>query len=239
MNNIELKHISASSMKSYEACELNWYYQYGLKLLQPPNPNFIIGSAYHKCLEEFHSGVAAEDIIKNLKKSLISEKPISEEILRFGTVRKMFEKYLKSPVEGQVIETEKEFSISIPGIPIPLYGFIDRRNVGETIEYKTTSQDYKPEDIRNIQSKIYVYAVWKMTGELLPIKYSVNNKNKVNNDNYKPQVLSTQYTKEDMLALELEIKEFYNKVTTQRRFVHKRGIFPCPFCHLKSEIVLK
>lgn len=239
MNNIELKHISASSMRSYEMCPLNWYYHYALKLIEPPNPNFIIGKAYHKCLEEFYGGVSVEDMIKNLKKSLISEKPTFAEILRFGTVRKMFEKYLKNPVKGQVIETEKEFSIPISGISIPLYGFIDRRNVDEIIEYKTTSQDYKPEDIRNIQSKIYVYAIWKMTGELLPIKYSVNNKNKVNNDNYKPQVFATQYTIEDMIKLEEEIKEFYNKVTTQRRFVHKQGIFPCPFCHLKSEIILK
>jgi DNA helicase-2/ATP-dependent DNA helicase PcrA len=225
----KVKTISASQMNTYSTCPLQWYYAYILKLVQLPNPAFIIGTAYHKCLERFHKGDGNEDIINDLKKSLMSPKPSDEEIERFGLVRKMFEKYKKNPVIGKVIETEFCFKIDIPGIPVPLYGFIDRVDEDKIPEYKTSSFDYKEEDIKTIQSKTYTYAVLKQKGKLLPVVYCINNKNKVNNDNYIPQQMKVEYGMEDMKNFEEYVRNFYKEIETKTKFDPKQGIH-CRWC---------
>jgi len=225
----KIKTISASSISSYQNCPLSWYYNYILKLIQLPNPAFIIGTNYHKCLERFHSGDSKEQIIADLKTQLLSGKPTGDEIERFGLVRKMFEKYIKNPLTGKVIETEFSFSIPIEGIPVPLYGFVDRVDEDKIGEYKTSSFDYKEEDIHTIQSKIYSYAVWKKKGKLLPVVYSVNNKGKVNNDNYIPQQMKIQYTEQDMKDLEEYVKNFYKEIESKDKFEPTPGVH-CRWC---------
>lgn len=225
----KIKTISASQINTYESCPLQWYYNYILKLIQLPNPAFIIGTAYHKCLERYHKGESKEQIIKDLKDQMLSEKPLDEKIEQFGLVRKMFEKYIKNPLVGKVIETEFCFSIPIEGIPVPLYGFVDRVDEDKIGEYKTSSFDYKEEDIKTIQSKIYTYAVLKKKGKLLPVIYSVNNKGKVNNDNYIPQQMKIQYNEQDMKDLEEYIKKFYNEIDSKDKFEPTPGVH-CRWC---------
>lgn len=228
----KLRIISASSMSSYEMCPKNWYLHYVVKLIDPPNPAFIIGTAYHKCLEDFHNGKKIDAIIEELKKDLLGDEPTKDAIKRFGIVRKMFEKYLLNPLPGDILEQEYKFTVKVPGVPIPLFGFVDRVDVDKIGENKTTSIDFTQKDIQTIQSLIYTYAIYKEKGKILPVHYTVNNKNKVNKDSYKPQRLVIQYTEEDMKELELKIKKFYEEVTTATSFPHKKGKYPCPWCHL-------
>ena len=208
----ELKHISASSLTAYNNCPLQWYYAYVLKLIQLPNPAFIIGTAYHKCLEQYHSDVDVEEILSKTKKDLMSNKPTDDEIKNYAMVRKMFEKYCDNFIGGTIIDREYKFSINIPGVPVPLIGFIDRVDEDKIVEYKTSSFDFKEIDIQTIQSRIYTYAVWKKTDKILPVHFSVNNKKKVNNKLYIPQLLIIQYTEKDMVNLELEIKNIWDEM---------------------------
>lgn len=223
-----MKSISASSMNMYDQCPLAWKYNYIDKLLQLPNPAFIIGTNYHKALELFHTGHKPEQILIDLKKEMIKNKT-DEEIDRFGLVRQMFEKYIAMPVEGKIIENEFRFRITIPDIPVPLYGFVDRVDENKIVEYKTSSFDYKEKDIKTIQSLIYTYAVKKEKGKLLPVVFSVNNKKKAKNPNYKLQELKIQRTEEELKELEQIFKDFYIKVTQDKSFKPRLGSH-CHWC---------
>lgn len=225
----KVKTISASQMNTYITCPYQWYLNYILKLVQLPNPAFIIGTAYHKCLERFHNGDSDVEILADLKKDLMSDKPTNEEIERFGLVRKMYAKYKLNPLKGKVVETEFKFSIKIPGIDVPLYGFVDRVDEDKIGEYKTSSFDYKEEDIKTIQSKTYSYAVLNVKGKLLPVTYCINNKGKVNNDNYKPQQMTIKYTLEDMKDFEEFVRNFYKEIHSKDKFEPKRGVH-CRWC---------
>jgi len=227
-----LKSISATSITTYEECPLKWKYQYIYKLLQLPNDAFIIGIAYHKALQFYHQLPAEntkEKIIKQLKNEMLIKKT-DDEIKRFSLVRKMFEKYIENPVLGNIIEKEFNFNVTLPGLPVKLYGFVDRVDEDFIIEYKTTSEDYTQERIDNLQSKIYTYAVLKTKGKLLPVKYSINNKKKVDKKEYKPQVLTIQYNQDDMKKLEQKCLEFYNQIQ-HSEFKHRQGshCYYCPF----------
>ena len=206
-----IKRLSASSIKVFETCPLQWQYQYVFGLMQLPNPNFIIGKAYHKSLEDFHQGISKSLILERLKKDLI-RKETTREFERYGLVRKMFNAYVDNPVEGHIISLEKKFSIDIDGIDVPLVGIMDRMDVDKTVEYKTSSVDYKQEDIDNIQSKIYFYARYKLFGDILPIKYSINNKLKAKRNNSSVKTLEISYEQKNIKEIEDYLRYIYDEM---------------------------
>jgi len=224
-----MRSVSATSINTYNMCPQWWQWHYEFKLPQLPNDAFIVGTAYHKGLEQWGSGMAKDLIIDNAKRELIKNKT-KEEIERFGLVRKLLTKFFDNPLEGDILHREYEFKTRVPNLPVSLFGYIDRVDVEKIIEYKTSSFDYKEKDMRNFQSKIYSYVVWKLLGKILPVHYSVNNKKKVNDDEYVPQDLSILYTKEELIDLEKDLIEFYNKVQ-DKKFEHKQGshCYWCPY----------
>jgi len=209
-----MKTISASSLKRYQTCPLSWKYNYVLKLMKPPNPNYRIGTMFHKGVEMLHKRGKApkiDKVIKDIKKEML--KPANDEnIDQFGLVRQMLECYAKNQVKAKTVETEWKFSVPVPTVSVPLYGFIDRLTDKGLIEYKTSSFDYKQEDIINIQTDVYSYAYRSRFGKLPEITYCVMNKKKVKKEGYKPQILIIKRTKEDIKALEQTLKEFYKNV---------------------------
>ena len=224
-----MKSISATSVNTYNMCPRWWYFNYRLHLLQLPNPAFIIGTAYHKCVE-LHKKKSNSEILNEIKKDvLLNSPPTKEEINAYGLIRVMFEKYCQYPIEGEVVYNEYKFNVPVPGIPVNLYGFVDRVDTDKIVEYKTSSYDYEQKDIETIQSKIYTYAIWKSQGKMLPVKYSIMNKTKAGKKDYKPQIMTIQYNEKDMKSLEQELIAFYNKIIHEKDFKYKQGTH-CYFC---------
>lgn len=211
-----MEKISATCISSYEMCPLQFFFNYELKLLQLPNPAFIIGTAYHKALELFHTGNSEEKIKYDIKE-------LVESIEDYALVMGMFNKYKNNPIEGKTISNEFNFTQKVPMVDIPLFGYIDRIDEDKIVEYKTSSFDYKDENIKTLQSLIYTYVVYKQKGKILPVYYSVNNKKKVHNTKYVPQKLIVQYNENDMVNIEKKIQEFYQKVINEKDFKPKQG----------------
>ena len=230
------KTISATSLNLYNACPRQWKFRYVYHLLQPDNPAFIIGTAYHKALELYHSGKTPEEIIEQTKKKLMPNKT-KEEIDRFGIVRKMFECYQANPSEGETIKTEYKFTYPLGDIldeNVNLIGYIDRVTPDSIIDYKTTGKDYTEEDcIKNIQTDVYSYVASKIIhGKLPNVTYHIMNKKKVGKNNYKPQTFTIKRTEEDMKNFEEKIKEFYKNVTDEK-FEAKQGTH-CFWCSFRN-----
>jgi len=225
-----MKHISATSLKTFQTCPMQWMYKYDYELLQAPNPAFQIGSAYHKMVEEFHKGISVENILENTKKDIIKKKT-NDEIDMFGLLRLMFVKYAENPIKGNTVKTEFRFNIPLPNLKVGLYGFIDRIVEGDRIvEYKTTSKDYIQEDVNNIQSHIYSYVYFKIYGKIPTVTYSVVNKKKIKQPNYRLQILEIKCTDKDLKTLETDCVNFYNDVQ-EKKFKANKGkhCFWCPY----------
>jgi hypothetical protein len=200
-----IKTISASAFSTHETCPLQYKYNYIYHLEQLPNEAFEIGTLYHKCLEDYYNGIPKEIILDELKKKIIVNKTDTE-IKKFGLIRKMFEKYLLYPIEGETIKTEYRFKIQMPNIDIPVTGVIDRITSKGIIDYKTSSYDYEPLELNNnIQIDIYSYIRWKETGTLPEVIFHINNKKKADRDDYVPQVIKIKRTEQDMKNLEEKI----------------------------------
>jgi len=213
---VNIKRISATSVTKYSLCPRQWQFSYELKLLTLPCQAFTIGSAYHKYVELFHKNKSTEQIMNHLKPTLNKDE--------FIEVCQMGRKYEDNPIRGKVSCLELNFSYAIEGIPVPLFGYIDRLDENKIVEYKTSSFDYKQSDIETLQSKIYTYAIWRYYNKIFPVVYSVMNKKKVNKPSYKPQRLEIKYTEEDMLNLEDTLRAFYQNVKDKK-------FDPCPGKH--------
>lgn len=232
---MNLKSISATSYNTYEQCPLLWKFKYLYKLIEPENPAFVIGTAYHKCLELFYKGESKDSIIEKIKEQLMPNKT-KNEINQFALVRKMFDKYLEYPFEDNTLETEKKFKLDISSVlnvssEINLIGFIDRITVNYIVDYKTTSEDYTLDTLQsNIQSDIYSYIRWKQIGTIPPIIYHIMNKKKCDKKGYTPQALTIQKTEEDMAILEQKLRTFYDNILNERFECKKsNSCFWCPF----------
>ena len=212
-----MRTISATSLKTYQTCPYQWKMKYIHRLEQLPNDAFEVGTQYHKAVEMFHTGMDKEMILNQIKSEMLSEKPTSKEIDKFGLVRVMFEKYVEYPFEGETLETEYKFYIKSPKLPYPFFGFIDRIIPGIVLDYKTTGKDFKQEDIEdNPATDIYSYAFWRKYGEMPRVIYHVNNKKKAHKTNYKPQILETIRTKENVSALFVKCNKFCDDVKNEK-----------------------
>lgn len=225
-----MRNISATRLQTYFTCPKQYEFKYVYKLLQLPNEAFVIGKLYHKCVEDFHSGRNKQDIIASLREKTMKGKVTDEKINTFGLLRKMFECYAQNSILDDTIETEYNFNIEVPNISVPLYGFIDRITENGIIEYKTSSFDYKQEDIIRIQTDVYSYVFWKKYGKMPEVIYSIMNKKKVNKSSYRPQVLKITRTETDMENLEKKCLEFCGNVES-KKFKPSRGkhCLWCPF----------
>ena len=227
----KIKHISATSLKMYQTCPKQWQFKYIIKLKQAPNPAFIIGIAYHKGIELLDNPKnTLEKVIKIIKKDMLA-KLSDEAIDRFGMVRKFLEIYDKNKPKFKVIESEWKFSISMPTVPVPIFGFLDKIIKGGFFEAKTSIKDFTDEDVRGVQTDIYAYAYRSRTGKMpTEIIYQIMNKVKYKRPNYKPQILRVTRTNKDMKRLEQSCKKFYQDVK-QKKFNKIQGnhCFYCPF----------
>lgn len=232
MNNKKL--ISATQLSMYDNCPQLWYWNYELKLLQKDNDAFLIGSAYHEALEQYHiadcNPKMAHSIVETIKPTLITQTGNVNDLDKFLMFKTMFKKYTENVCDGKIIQNEMEFSIDIDGVPIPLFGKIDRRDEDKIVEYKTSASDFKPEDVRTIQSRVYAYAVWRDTGLLLPVVYHIMHKKKSSKPAYKPQRLEILYTQEEIDEVPVMVKEFYDN-TMKGNFEPCKGThcYWCPY----------
>jgi len=226
---MNLRSISATSYNLYNTCPYQWKLKYSFKCLQAENPAFIVGTAFHKGAELFHTGRMLEDIIQIVKDEMLSgKKTTPEELERFGLVRQMIEAYARNPIDLPTIKVEFKFNIPIFGLTAPLYGFVDRVVEGGLVEYKTSAKDYTIDDIDNIQTDIYSYAYRHHYKAMPLVTYCIVNKKKSKRPDYKPQVLTIQREDTDMDMLLSKLRKFEDSVVNNN-FDPTPGFY-CRWC---------
>lgn len=188
-------------------------------MMQPQSDALEIGTAYHLMLELYHDGKTENEILDTVSKTTTS---ISREDLL-----SMLNKYKENPVDGKILRKEEYFKLDI-GIVVT--GKIDREDEDKTIDYKTTSVDYKEENCRDTQSRLYTYYRWKRDGKIFPFVYSVLNKKKVKSIKYKPQKITIQYKEYDINSIPKEFNEVNDKILN-KEFEPIKGpkCFMCPY----------
>jgi putative RecB family exonuclease len=152
--NVFLTHLSYSSIDAYTTCQKSWYYRYVEKVPGPVSPDLVFGTAFHKAVERhiqsgenkmslhqlwFHcwaETVKENDSIAWDKDESYYEALGASMLIHDESIRAI-ESIKPLLVHGSkpAIETKVEFEV--PGVPIPIIGYID------LIEEDGTPGDFK------------------------------------------------------------------------------------------------
>lgn len=197
-----IDHLSFSSVARYLRCGKQWKYRYIDKLQEESGEALLFGKAWHDVIR-FHLLNGGE--LNETWNLLHESRPMSDEMLFLG------QKMLTSPDITQAIQglsssinlesLEMETELHIPGVSVPIVGFIDMiQNDGIPIDIKTSSKKWSQEQAdTSLQPTFYLAALEQLQMVKLPakFKYIVFTKTK----NPAVQVLETTRTHEDVFAL--------------------------------------
>ncbi len=135
---LRIKRLSASALASFRECPMSFYgkYLYGWEWVSPPTTRqaMELGIAVDKALNVFHCG----------------GDPVHELCLHWGTIHVsmppdyfaralgMIRKYVADEKPDKRDVTQREFSLNIPGVDVPIVGYIDVQRGLLVKEIKTT-----------------------------------------------------------------------------------------------------
>jgi hypothetical protein len=145
-NPLPIEHLSASSVNLFHRCPRQWEDKYVFGNRGPSSSALIIGSTVHTLLNKSFSGETTyvKDNIQTIFDQIVEETD-GEIVWRdkpdtaLQIAERMFYAYMDRIGSGlPVVATEEEFSIQVPGCPIPVVGYVDIRCKDRVIDVKTT-----------------------------------------------------------------------------------------------------
>jgi len=252
---INLKHLSHSSINTYHLCPSAWKRHYIDKVPTPTAVALAFGGAFHNTIEAYiESKVLGRDAdLTALWASKWAEKLERESNIDFGDEKpgdlvelgtRMLGKLDVSGGGANRTETaaqflskitplmdngkpviERKVSLSVPGVPIPVIGYIDIITVdGVPCDFKTASRAwYASKADEELQPTFYLAALAQM-GEPVPdgkFRYYIFTKAK----SPKAQILETKRSAGQMLWLFELIRQTWQAI--------EAGVFPSNPCTWK------
>lgn len=166
-----IEHLSYSSISSYLSCAANWKFKYIDQVKTPTTPELAFGSAFHGTVETFiagqHQGNLLDSWSENWKKQTEQEIDYGTDTPEFFQnegVRILSNKDIQNgilsinaAVDDQGARIERKVELRVPGVPIPIIGYID-----------IITSDGIPGDLKTSKSS---WSNDKALGEVQPIFY--------------------------------------------------------------------
>ena len=191
---IPIKHWSHSSLMAFLRNPLAWYKRYVEEIYDNPRtPASIVGSAGHKALENFYSGVAKDLAIQ---KGLEYIRNIADFEINFGEAnppaggararkkkrKKMEDEYLRAvgyylarPPRHKVLGVEARGTVEVEGLPLPIKAISDlvveskvQRGAVDIVDHKFVASFSKGGSAKSlfvIQAIFNYYTVREMFGK--------------------------------------------------------------------------
>ncbi len=234
----ELNHLSYSSVSTYQLCARSWEYKYVKKISTPASPSLVFGSAFHGVVEAVIKARVAGDQqipveaiwaehwakVQEEKIDWASELP--EELSNLG-LRMLTHKdtiALLQSIEPMLDETgapmiEKRVELHVPGVPIPIIGYIDLiDSTGCPCDFKTAARMWTKEKAEAEEQPLFYHAALNQAGYTqnpgMFFRHFVFTKTKT------PQtaVFTTQHTPAQLFWLFGAIREVWRGI--------EAGVFP-------------
>lgn len=198
----ELTHLSYSSISSFLMCPRAWRYHYIDKIKTPTSPALVFGSAFHHALEEhitkfstpgvYARRTLADDWREKWAQHVEAQPEIAwdkepDHYQALGTAMlsvpetvELVEHLLPLTTDRLMIEERVE--LRVPGVPVPVIGYIDIiEHDGVPADFKTSSRAWSAGRAHEeLQPTFYLAALNQMGFELNPeqaFKYYVFVKN--------------------------------------------------------------
>jgi len=200
-----IEHLSYSSISTYLMCPRSWRFHYLDKVQTPTSPALVFGSAFHNALEEYVELMAKPNdcasplvsfwqhhwtaqLERNAECGIEWNSDTPEEMCNLGV--RMFSDEdivaLVDSLEPLVIEDqvqiERKVTLTVPGVPIPVIGYIDLiEQDGVPADFKTSARSWSQSQADSeMQPTFYLAALNQSSFEMpgLNFRHYVFVKNK-------------------------------------------------------------
>lgn len=246
-----INHLSYSSISAYHLCPSAWKRRYIDKVQTPTATALVFGGAFHDTIEAFIEARALgqdanlpdlwaakwadklarereidwgddnADDLQALGLRMLGKLAVSGSGPNRTETAAQFLGKIMPRMNGDKPEIERKVSLSVPGVPVPVIGYIDIVTVdGIPGDFKTAARAWYADKAHSeLQPTFYLAALAQM-GEPVPdgkFRYYCFTKTK----SPKAQILETKRTAAEMLWLFELIRETWQAI--------KAGVFPpCP-----------
>lgn len=172
-----IEHLSYSSISTYLMCPANWKFKYIDQLETPTAPELVFGSAFHNTVEAFVVD-KTQDITtlwsEKWSKQLIGETvawdtanpaELHNDGLRILTHKDVLAGILS--IQAKQIETKVE--LRVPGVSIPIVGYIDViTSDGIPGDFKTSKSSWSADKALNEVQPLFYLAAMNQMGMATP-----------------------------------------------------------------------
>lgn len=222
-----IKHLSYSSINTWLMCPRSWRFRYQDKEPAPTSPALIFGSAFHDTIEDF---ITRED---SVPLSVIWEerwtaKVADESDVAWGddspaslqkTGERMFsDSDIAATVEGlrlaQPENVEKFVELRVPGVPLPIIGYVDLiAGNGIPCDFKTSSRKWASDKAASEMQPLFYLAALNQIGHDCDMRF----RHYVFTKTKSPalQVFDTQRTMTEVIWLFEMIREVWQAIEAQ------------------------
>lgn len=171
-----MDHLSYSSISSYLTCGRNWKYKYVDKAATPKSGEQFFGSVFHGVAEQYV--VTGYTPITDLWQMLWNEEKEKTEQIEWGdnSPELLFNEGIRMLSSKDVLNTlsaikplielgepviEKKIELRVPGVPVPIIGYIDCvTSDGVPVDFKTSSRSWTQDKAQSeIQPTFYLAAL--------------------------------------------------------------------------------
>lgn len=207
-----INHLSYSQLNIYQQCPFKYYLQYIKKNRTSEPMAFKTGREFHTGMETLYktrSFVKAKEVFRGNMIGAGEREDIIDnltlEMHQYST--SIMPKYI-----DDVVGTEVDFEIRLPGVAVPIVGKIDNLLISGFIDYKTTSSFddstlYNPKQLATYA--LYFYGKYKRMPTICDIHYF----NKLKNDF---GVISENLTLDSLNMIACEYIQMWKDIVNER-----------------------
>jgi len=173
-----IEHLSYSSISMFLDCPESWRRKYIAKEPTKSSPALVLGSAFHGTLEEMltNPGVDVQAAYKSQWKQAVERQDVfwdeeSPEQTYNDGLRLFSHKgvlgeisKIKPDKDDKGLKIERKVELSVPGVPVPIIGFIDCiLEDGSPADFKTSARSWSSDKASySLQALFYIAALNQM-----------------------------------------------------------------------------
>lgn len=225
--NLELDHLSYSSISSYMTCGKAWKYRYIDKVQTPASPVLVTGSCVHETVEEIirRRTLSIEDInpveyakadFDRRKTELAeedaenAEKEIVNMVSAPAILSGISELRAALDHDGQPL-IEKKVELRIPEVELPIIGYIDIiLSDGTPADFKTAARSWTQERAESEKQPIFYLAAMGQCG--IPVNWKFRHLVMVKTLKPKFQILEHEHKPAELFGLFKQVQDVWRSI---------------------------
>lgn len=230
-----ISHLSYSSISTFLTCARSWYFQYIERRKSPTSGTLLFGRVFHDAIEDYVMVTRGWERMPPITTwpSLWTNKVAEEAGINWGDesesgLLEIGKRMLSTPevidmlngiqplVEGTKAVVEKRVSLTVPGVSIPIIGYIDIIEVdGIPCDLKTSAHEWSSDKANLEMQPLFYLAALNQEG----YKYNPEQRFRhyifTKDDPATAQVFEIPHTVSEMLWLFGQITETWRAIQTE------------------------